>query len=71
MKELIIPLFGSISLGTVQELNNKSRPPPHPLAGLTFMRRLFTESSCYSALCPHGLMQDISLALLDSLSPKP
>lgn len=52
MKELIIPLFGNISVGTVQKLYNKSRPPPHPLARLTFTRRLFTEISCCGALCP-------------------
>lgn len=52
MKELIIPLFGNISVGTVQKLYNKSGPPPHPLARLTFTMRLFTEISCCGALCP-------------------
>lgn len=30
MKELIIPLFGHISVGTVQKLYNKSRPSSPP-----------------------------------------
>lgn len=35
MKDLIIPLFGNISVGTVQKLYNKSRPPPPPIPGGT------------------------------------
>lgn len=53
MKELIIPLSGNISVGTVQKLYNKSRPRPHLLAGLTFTRRPFTEGGCCCALFPY------------------
>lgn len=74
MKDLIIPLFGNISVGTVQKLYNKSRPPPPPpsLAGLTFMRRLLTE---WLLRCPMPSRTDgpgeISYALWESLLPKP
>lgn len=54
MKELIIPLSGSVSVGTVQKLYSKSRPPPDPLARPTLTSRLFAESSCRGALCPRG-----------------
>jgi hypothetical protein len=62
VKELIIPLFGNISAGTVQKLYNKSRSLPTPLVGVTLMRRrLFAESSCYAwhvTVCPSPHRQE-------------